>query len=112
MEEAGAHRPNQSSVNDVYKTALAYTTLGSSAAMLTMVISVKTLTKSVDVARLDIEHGTNAGQGTWKCSLPAPQQMIIHQRKHAYRSSVKKKYPVEQWWCFSQTKRPLQSMLV
>jgi len=39
--------------------------------MLTVVISVKTLTKSVAVARLDIQRGTKAGQGTWKCGLPA-----------------------------------------
>jgi len=32
---------------------------------------LKTLTESVAVAYLDIEHGTKAGQGTWKCSLPA-----------------------------------------
>ena len=62
---------NQSSVDDVCKATLACTTLGSSVAMLTVVISVKTLTKSVAVARLGIEHGTKAGQGTWKCSLRA-----------------------------------------
>jgi len=62
---------NQSSVNDMRKTTLACTALGSSAAMLIVVISLKTLTKSVAVARLDIEHGTKARQGTCKCSLPA-----------------------------------------
>jgi hypothetical protein len=36
-----------------------------------MVISVTTLTKSVAVARLDNHRGTKAGQGTWKCGLPA-----------------------------------------
>jgi len=53
----------QSSAGDVCKPTLACTTLGSSAAMLTVVSSVKTLTKSVAVARLHIEHGTAAGQG-------------------------------------------------
>jgi len=32
---------------------------------------VKTLTKSVAVARLDNQHRTTAGQGTWKYGLPA-----------------------------------------
>jgi len=62
---------NQSSVHDVCKTTLACSTLGSSAAMLTMVKSVKTLTKSVPVALLDNKNRTQAGQGTWKCRLPA-----------------------------------------
>jgi len=62
---------NQSSVNDMCKTTLACTALGSSAAMLIVVISLKTLTKSVAVARPDIEHGTKARQGTCKCSLTA-----------------------------------------
>jgi len=44
---------------------------GSSAAMLTMVISTTTLTQSVAVARLDNQRRTKAGQGTWKCGLPA-----------------------------------------
>jgi len=55
----------------VCKTILSCTTLGSSAAMLSVVISVKTLTKGVAVARLDIEHGTKTGQGTWKYGLQA-----------------------------------------
>jgi len=42
-----------------------------SAAMLTMVNSVKTLTKSVSVSLLDNQNRTQAGQGTWKCGLPA-----------------------------------------
>ena len=42
-----------------------------SAAMLTMVKSVKTLTKSVTVPLLDNQNRTQAGQGTWKCGLPA-----------------------------------------
>jgi len=55
---------NQSSVHDVCKTTFACSTLGSSAAMLTMVKSVKTLTKSVAVALLDNQNRTQAGQGT------------------------------------------------
>jgi len=55
----------------VCKTSLACSTLGSSAAMLTMVKSVKTLTKNVVVSLLDNQHRTQAGQGTWKCGLPA-----------------------------------------
>ena len=43
---------NQSSAGDVCKKFLACTTLGSSAAMLTVVISVKTMTQIVSVARL------------------------------------------------------------
>jgi len=39
--------------------------------MLTMVKSVKTLTKSVAVALLDNQNRTQAGQGTWKCGLLA-----------------------------------------
>ena len=64
---------NQSSAGDVCKTILACTTLGSSAAMLTVtvVISVKTMTQSVAMARLEIHHGTNAGQDPWKRGLPA-----------------------------------------
>jgi len=62
---------NQSSLCNVCKTTLACTTLGSSAAMLTVVISVKTMEQSVTVACFDILHQTKAGQGTWKCGLPA-----------------------------------------
>jgi len=62
---------NQPRVHDVCKTSLACSILGSSAEMLTMVKSVKTLTKSVAVARLDNQNRTQAGQGTWKCGLPA-----------------------------------------
>jgi len=62
---------NQPRVHDVCKTTLACSTLGSPAAMLTMVKSVKTLTKSLAVARLDNQNRTPAGQGTWKCGLPA-----------------------------------------
>jgi len=61
---------NQSLVHDVCKTSLACSTLGSSAAMLTMVNSVKTM-KSVAVSLLDNQNITKAGQGTWKCGLPA-----------------------------------------
>jgi len=62
---------NQSSVHDVCKTSLACSTLGSSSAMLTMVKSVKTLTKNVAVSLLNNQNRTQAGQGTWKCGLPA-----------------------------------------
>jgi hypothetical protein len=62
---------NQSLVHDVCKTSLACSTLGSTAAMLTMVNCVKTLTKSVAVSLLDNQNRTQAGQGTWKCGLPA-----------------------------------------
>jgi len=55
----------------VCKTTLACPTLGSSAAMLTMVKSVKTLTKIVTVLLLDNQNRTQAGQGAWKCRLPA-----------------------------------------
>jgi len=64
---------NQTRVDDVCKPTLACTLLGSSAPMLTteaMVISVKILTKSVAVARLDNQRRTKAGQCTWKCGLP------------------------------------------
>jgi len=48
-----------------------------------MVISVKTLTKSVTVARLDIHRRTKVGQGTWKCGLPAEiidvEQMFVQE---------------------------------
>jgi len=76
---------NHSSVHDVCKTTLACSTLGSSAAMLTMVKSVRTLTESVAVALLDNQNRTQAGQGTCKCGLPAefidgdqmtPQELI------------------------------------
>ena len=40
-------------------------------AMLTIVNSVKTLTKSVAVSLLDNQNRTQAGQSTWKCGLPA-----------------------------------------
>jgi len=36
-----------------------------------MVKSVKTLTTSVTVPLLDNQNRTQAGQGTWKCGLPA-----------------------------------------
>ena len=61
---------NQSLVQDVCKTSLACSTLGSTAAMLTMVNCVKTLTKSVAVSLLNNQNRTQAGQGTWKCGLP------------------------------------------
>jgi len=55
----------------VCKTTLASPTLGSTAAMLTMVKSVKTLTKSLAVPLVDKQNRTQAGQGTYKCGLPA-----------------------------------------
>jgi len=39
--------------------------------MLTMVKSVKTLTKSVAVPLLDNQNRAQAGKGIWKCGLPA-----------------------------------------
>jgi len=39
--------------------------------MLIVVISLRTLTKSIAVERLDIEHGTKTRQGACKCSLSA-----------------------------------------
>jgi len=54
----------QKSADDVCKPTLACATMGSSAAMLTVVISVKPMTQSVAMARLDIHHRTKAGQGT------------------------------------------------
>jgi len=53
---------NQSSVHDVCKTTEACSTLGSSAAMLTIVKSVKTMTKSVSLALLDNQNRTQAGR--------------------------------------------------
>jgi len=55
---------NQLSVHDVCKTTFACSTLGSSAAMLTMVKGVKTLTQSVPVTLLDNQNKTQSGQGT------------------------------------------------
>jgi len=62
---------NQTRADDVCKTTFACTKLGSSAAILTVVISLKSLTKSVAVARLNNQHKMKAGQGTGKCGLPA-----------------------------------------
>jgi len=62
---------NQSLVHDVCKKILTCSMLGSSPAMLTMVKSVKTLTKSVAVSLLNNQNRTEAGQGTWKCGLTA-----------------------------------------
>ena len=60
---------NQSSVHDVCRTTLACSTLGSTAAMLTMVKSVKTLTKSVAVPLLDnrTEHKLGKVHGNAVC---------------------------------------------
>jgi len=57
----------QHSVN----TTLPCTTLGSSSTMLTIVMDVTTMTQSVPISSLNIVNGTSAGQGTWRCSLPA-----------------------------------------
>jgi len=62
---------NQDSNSAVCKTTLACTTLGSSSAMLTIIMDVKTMTQSVPISSLNIVNGTSAGQGTWRCSLPA-----------------------------------------
>jgi len=62
---------NQSMDDEVCKNTLACTTLGSSAAMLTMVTNVKTLTTSVAVTLLENKRRSKAGQGTRKCGLPA-----------------------------------------
>ena len=67
---------NQKRAEDVCETILVCTTLGFSAVMLTVVISVKTLTHSVAVARLDIHDGTKAGQSNWKCGLLAELMSI------------------------------------
>ena len=53
------------------KQTFACSTLGSSAAMLTMVKSMKTLTKSIAVPLLDNQNRMQAGQVTCKCGLPA-----------------------------------------
>ena len=53
------------------KQKLACTTLGSASAMLTIVMDVKTMTQRVPMSRLNIVNGTTAGQGTWRCGLPA-----------------------------------------
>jgi len=80
---------NQSLVHDVCKTSLACSTLDSSAAMLTTVKGAKTLTKSVAISLFDNQNRTQAGQGTWKCGLPAefidgdqmtPQEMMSLKR--------------------------------
>jgi len=68
-------RREPAAISDWYTTcvkqSLGCSTLGFSAAMLTMVKSMKTLTKSVAVPLLDNQKRTQAGQGTWKCGLPA-----------------------------------------
>ena len=53
MGEAGANRPQSVIGTRRVETSLACSTLGSSEAMLTMVKSVKTLTKSVGVSLLN-----------------------------------------------------------
>ena len=53
---------NQPLVHDVRKKRLACSTLGSSAAMLTMVKCVKTLTKSVAVPLLDNQNNHKLGK--------------------------------------------------
>jgi len=69
-EQARTNR-NQDSQSAVCKTSLACTTLGSSSAMLFIVMDVKTKTQSVPMSSLNVVNGTLAGQGTWRCGLPA-----------------------------------------
>ena len=57
----------------------------------TMVISVKTLTKSVAVARLDHQHRTTAGQGTRKYGLPA--EFIDVEQKSLQELMASKRMP-------------------
>ena len=69
-EEEGRERQactgqNQKSDSAVCKTSRACSTLGSLAAMLTVVMNVETMTQSVAMSSLNILHGTKAGQGTW-----------------------------------------------
>jgi len=61
----------EDSNNAVCKTTLAFTTLGSSSAIPTIVMDVKTMTQSVSNSSLNIVNETSAGQDTWQCSLPA-----------------------------------------
>jgi len=69
-EQACTNR-NQDINSAVCKTTLACTTLGSSSAMLTIVMDVKTMIQSVPISSLNIVNGTSAGQGTWRCGPPA-----------------------------------------
>jgi len=62
-EQARTNR-NQDSNSAVCKTTLACTTLGSSSAMLTIVMDVKTMTQSAPMSSLNIVNRTSAGQGT------------------------------------------------
>ena len=70
-DEQARQNRNQDSNSAVCKTTLACTTLGSASAMLTIVMDVKTMTQSVPMSSLEIVNGTTAGQGTWRCGLPA-----------------------------------------
>ena len=70
-DEQARQNRNQDRNSAVCKTTLACTTLGSASAMLTIVMDVKTMTQSVPMSRLEIVNGTTAGQGTWRCGLPA-----------------------------------------
>jgi len=62
---------NQKRDSAVCKISLACSTLGSSAAMLTVVMYMKKMTQSVAISSLNILHGKQAGQGNWQCGLPA-----------------------------------------
>jgi len=58
---------NRDSIN----TTLPWTTLGSSSAMFTIIMDVKTMTQSMPIWSLNVVSRTSAGQGTWRCSLSA-----------------------------------------
>jgi len=67
----GTTNRNQDSNSVLCKPTLACISLGSSSAMLTIVMDLKTMTQSVPISSLNIVNGTSAGQGTWRCGLPA-----------------------------------------
>ena len=62
---------NQKSDGAVCKTTLACSTLGSSGAMLIVVMSVKSMKQSVAMSSVEFLRGASTGQGTWQCSVPA-----------------------------------------
>jgi len=42
-------------------------------------MNVKTMTQSVTISSLNIVNGTSAGQGTWRCGLPAKKNIDMEQ---------------------------------
>jgi len=66
--ELGTTKEN--TVSSLSQTTLPCTTLGSSSAMLIIIMDVKTMTQNVPISSLNIVNGTSAGQGTWRCGLP------------------------------------------